>query len=208
MLPRFFRLHRNKFFAILFASLGLAAFVGYIIISGIGSGWAILSSPGTIISALLTLVIFSMLLVTNIQNDNAAFNAIAMFVFMVAWDMIWSLLPFNSSYSIILALSGDTGVKAIGIVAVISCALCAGAGIAFFIYLYRYRLGRVEFRKCNLWAWLFLAAVTLESIIEFVTLLLVFGPSGENGALLALYVLPEVFMGISSLFTLQRLRRI
>lgn len=208
MLPRFFRLYHNKIFAILFASLGLAAFVGYLIVSGINAGWAMFSSPGTIISALLTFVIFSMLLVTNIQNDNAAFNAISMFVFMVAWDMIWSLLPFNTNYSIILALSGDVGVKAIGIVAIISCALCAGAGLAFFVYLFRYRVGRIEFRKCNLWAWLFLASVTLESIIEFVTLLLLFGPSGENVVLLALYVLPEVFMGIASLFTLQRLRRI
>ena len=197
--------HRNKIMAITFAAIGLVAFILSYVFFGLRYGFGYLvSSPFTIINILINLVILLMLLITNIQNDNRAFNAITMLVFLVVWDMIVSWLPGG------LGLYGVFGssplLLTLGIFLLLSTVGTAVLGVCSFVFLFRYRLGRASFERLMLFFRLFAAVLTVELVLEVVTIVLYAGFEPFSFTFYVLSNLSIASTGVACLFTLRRLR--
>lgn len=206
---RFLKLYRNKICAVSFASLGVITFVLQSIFYGLEFGWNVyVQSPFRMISVLITLVVFVMLLVTNIQNDNRAISAIFMFVFMVAWGAFLSLIPTSSDLNLYGAFSGNGLLVTLAVFELLFTAATVGAGVTFYVFLVRYTMGRTPFGRCFLWSLLFLGALIISGVLETALFFTLFTPDKFLALYLALNIFPDLFMGAAVVFTLLRLKRV
>lgn len=202
----YWRLHKNKILAVSFAAVSEASYIASIIAYGLLVGWvAIFGTFFGILNILLTFIILTMLLVTNIQNDNRAWTAITMIVFLVVWDMVFSLLPGGSS--LYVAFTSDVPLLVLGVFLLLSMNATGAFGVVTFIFLYRYRLGRTSYERLILWARLFTGCLAVMSVLQVVLSIMLFG----TGPLYVFYAILSDFAvvaaGIAVLFTLRRLRR-
>ena len=203
---RFWRRYRNKVLAISLSALATLGYAASFLVYGFCFGWqSLLSSPISLINIFITLVVYLMVVVTNIQNDNRAFGACSMFVFLIAWRMALAFLPRGGSlWSWIV--SGSF----LGGVAITTVLLYGGAavlGVFFYVFLFRYRLGRVGFRPLRGLGWGFAASLAAVSAAEITLYLLTFGATPAAVAYALLSYLPDVAMASAVMFTLERLRR-
>ena len=204
----FWRLHRNKIFAVSFAALAVATFVAQYILTGVFYGWNnVFTGPLPIINASITLGIFLMILVTNIRNDDRAYNGILMFVFLIAWRLVWSFLPQGLSLGSLIGSSRPEYVAT----AVLDLLLglgAAGLGVTLYVFVFRYRMGRGDFNLVRLFAVLFALALALLAGADLALYLLSISTiSAPYAALCVCAVLPDALMGVAVAFTLERLRR-
>ena len=202
----FWRIHRNKTFAVCFSTLAVFSFIVAYLIYGIGFGFQYLvASPFTIINLVLTLIILVMLLITNIQNDNRAFAAIMMLFFLMVWDMIISWLPGGANLG--SAFGGNPGAMTLAIIMLVAAAGAIAVGVVAFIFLFRYRVGRASFEKTMLFSYILVGCFSLEQILEIVLVVMLIGFEPYSFVYYLLSNLSLVFAGVACLFTLRRLRR-
>ncbi|MBP5217112.1 MAG: hypothetical protein J6038_04680 [Bacilli bacterium] len=201
---RFFRWlkeKRNKILAVGFASLAMAAFLGYYLLMEFAAGWMFFrSSPIELWSFAIILITYGLLLICNIRNDSFAYQGILMFVFYTAFGAFMDLLQGSIS-----AFMG-------GQYAVLSFTLFFGflaaelvLGVMLYLYSLRYMRGySVPWRRIRLLAILFAALLTTYWLIYPIYAFLL----GE-WSLMDFFALPlsEAFIGWCIVFTLERLRR-
>lgn len=204
----FWRKYRNKIFAVAFSGLATFGFLARFIMAGVVSGWAsVFTGPVAIINAIITLFVFGTILVTNIFNDDRAYNGISFFVFLMAWRLIWSFLPTGLNLGALF--SGSPLGTTLAVLDAVFAAASAGLGIVLYVFIFRYRLGRGDFKKVRLFAILFACALAGLSAVEIcVDLLLATSITPTFVVMALLFDLPEALMGVAVAFTLERLRRI
>ena len=208
-LKRFFRRWGNKFFALLFIGLGLAAYLGFYFGAEILSGWTYFrSDPMTLWSFAITLVCYGFLLFTNIRNDNRAYQGIFIYVSLLILDSIFNLIDmFRFNY---IRLAEDPLQITFFIIYATSFLALIIVGIFFYVRLMGYMTGRNgDFTKLWIIAWVFLGVVALELTIYTVLLGIAGSLSNPMGALLRLALpVSELLIGFGVIFTLRRLRRL
>ena len=192
----------NKIFATGFAFLALALYLTWIIVAEISSGWTYFrNQPAEIWNAVLYLVVYSIILIGNIRNDNGVYRGIFFFLSFMVIDQIFSLLY---RYVDLLANISSASVSAMLYFALFT-AFMGGeifSGIMAYIHIFRYASGRSSsFFRAFLWTLIFVINLFVAALFLF---LFTFG----GLYLLMLVPFSEALMGVSILFTLLRLRRI
>ena len=156
-----FHCSENKFFAVLFSALSIIVTVVWMVYSIIVSGSAFFTFVN-IWNYFIQFLIFGTLLFYNIRNDNRAYTAISLLLFVC---LIGSLI------SIIYDLIGliQTRFAPAGLVQLAVMAadlLCVFVAAYAFIQLNAYRIGRTsDHRKVRLWLILFAISVILPSVV-------------------------------------------
>lgn len=201
----FWQLHRNKIFAVTLSALGVISFVVAYVVFGLGFGFNFLTaSPFTIINLVLNLVILTLLLINNIRNDNRAFGAVMMVVFLAVWGLIVSWLPGGSG--LYAVFNAGPGIVTLGVFLLLFAAASIALGIVTYVFLFRYRLGRTSFERQMLFSRLFVACLVVELILEVVTIFSLIAFDAYTFTYYLLANLSMAFAGVACLFTLRRLR--
>ena len=202
----FWNIHKNKIMAIAFCGLGIAVYIAQLVFLGVFIGWSnYFAGFWSYINIVITSVVYLMLLITNIQNDNRAYVAIELLTVFLIYDAIWAFLPIGNNLFQFFGMGFPTWLY--GLILVLTAGGVIGMGIPFLIFLIRYRLMRGSYEQLSLWAYLFVGAVALDAIANIVIGIFLYGGDAKSIALQLLLVLPDVFMMVACLFTLRRLRR-
>ena len=210
----FFKLYKNKFFAISFAALALIAFLSYYGIELARSGVSYFTNqPLNIWNLVVVFIAYMVILVCNITNDSSAYNGILMFVFMIVAGQIFSSFDYIQAYIINMSSLNPIVIT----LTTFFMSLIIGeivVGIFLYINAKRYRFGLSnDFGKLRLYGMLFAAFLTSANAFSIATTCVaVFGSATvfDLGYFFILILLPlsEIFMSISVCFTLERLRRL
>ena len=202
----FWILHRNKIMAIAFCGLGIGTYIGQLIFLGVVYGWTgVFAGPWAYFNILITSVVYVMLLITNNQNDNRAYQAISLLVFFQVYDAIWTFLPIGSNF--VGYFFGAFPSWLFGVLLANTALMVIGAGVVMYIFLLRYRMMRGTYKRLWLWALLLLVAMVLDAIAIAVASFVLIGWSPLLLAEQLLVSLPDIFMIVACLFTIRRLRR-
>ncbi len=211
--PQYFRLHKNKIFAVGFAALSLALFFAYYGVELGFNGLAFFTSdPFAIWNCIIVLIAYFTIFYCNVTNDAAAYRGIIMFLFMIVFSQILNLFPSLA----ILFFNFATLDPAIIAFTILEAAFLIGqvvVGVFLYIRVQGYRMMRYsDFRKIRLLAILFTVALALSLSFSIATLAFGVTFSTPLDAFLfyfILFALPlsELLMSASVIFTLERLRR-
>lgn len=204
--------YRNKIGAISLLSIGLLLYMTCYLIIEISFEWSYFrmafqsGSISAIWNFLIALFCYVYLLVTNIRNDNAAYTGIFIFISLIVFEGIFTLIDMIR----LLAGLGEIGVTVGFVLYCLALVLIVASGIFFYITIYRYLSNRnPDFKRVRLAGFLFLGTLVLMAG----SLILFYGLSGTlslfDSALMVLALpLSEVFICGGVLFTLERLRRV
>lgn len=205
----FFKHRKNKILATSLSGIALAILLSYHILGVILYGSSYFDFR-TLWNAALTLVVYTIIFVCNIRNDNFAYTGILGFVFFITFDNIYSLFV-SGIFDAPALFSGqaEPGVVAIFALTLLGNAAMAVSGIVLYIWIRRYMFGVLsDFNKIRVMGIVFagLLLVAAGFGIGLFMLLGLYDPT----FLWLLYAQPvsEVVMAIAICFTLERLRRI
>ena len=209
----YFRLHKNKIFAVGFAALSLAIFFAYYGVELGFNGLAFFTSnPFEIWNCIIVLIAYFTIFYCNVTNDAAAYRGIIMFLFLIVFSQILNLFP----NLMILFLNFATLDPAIIAFTILEAVFLIGqvvVGVFLYLRVQGYRMMRYhDFRKIRLLSILFSAALILS--LGFSIGVLAYGvtfstPLDAFLFYFLLFALPvsEALMSVSVIFTLERLRR-
>ncbi len=202
---RVFHCSENKFFAVLFSGAALVVTIAWFVYSIIVMGWAFFTFQN-IWNYFIQFLIFGTLFVYNIRNDNRAYIAISMLLFVcligsfidIVYDMV-GLIQARFSVDSLVILP----VMALNIVCM------AIAGVAF-VHLNAYRIGRIsDYRKVRMFLILFVISVILPSAATFL-IYAIRGQLASNWLTLVTLLCADfasLCAAIASVFTFNRLIR-
>ena len=200
-----FHCSENKFFAVLFAGAALAVTLTWLIYSIVVLGGAFFTFTN-VWNYFIQFLIFGTLFFYNIFNDNRAYAAISLLLFVcligsfisVVYDWI-ALIQNRFSPESLLILP----VMAMDIV-------CIAIAAVTFVQLNSYRIGRTsDHKKVRLFLILFAISVILPSLAEFI----IYASLGqlETGWMVLLTLICADFASlcaaVSAVFTFNRLIR-
>ncbi len=200
-----FHCSENKFFAVLFSGLALGVTIAWVVYALLTMGTAFLTF-NNIWNYFVLFLIYGTLFVYNVRNDNRAYIAISLLLFVsiigsffnIVYDFIF-LIQSRFSLESLVEIPGvlmDIGVMVLG---------------AFtYIYLNAYRIGRMsDYKKVRLFLILFAISVILPSLASFIT----FAAAGRlDAAWLTLLVgvvaeFANLCAAVAAIFTFNRLIR-
>lgn len=203
----YFKHRKNKIFATGLSGIALAILLAYHIGGVIIYGSAYFDFA-TIWNAALTLIVYGIIFVCNIRNDNLAYSGILAFVFFITFDHIYSLLMSGYNFAALFSSGAPAAIIAFIVTLLFNVAMVV-SGVILYIRIRRYMIGLYsDFRKIRtlgiIFAGLLLIAVSVE-----VALFIMIGLF-EPGFMWMLFAEPvsEVVMAAAVCFTLERLRRI
>lgn len=204
----YFKHRYNKILAVTFATLAVGFFLAEVVIFYFGQGGLVVNSP----NAFLRLVYFiflggilSYLLVTNINNDPRAYQAILMWIF---WFIIDEIQAFFYSYSLFNVIKEDVGfIKAtLAIGQPAMSLLCLALGIVLYVTVRRYMFYSLnKFSTVRLFAIVYTVVLTLSYVLETVLVILMGAKVGLADIFL---IVSKSCADIAMVFTLERLRRL
>lgn len=205
----FFKHRKNKILATSLSGIALAILLSYHILGVIVYGSSYFDFR-TLWNAALTLVVYTIIFVCNIRNDNFAYTGILAFVFFITFDNIYNLFV-SGIFDMPALFSGaaDPAAIAIFVFTLLGNAAMAVSGIILYIWIRRYMFGILSnFNKIRIMGIVF-AGLLLVAVGCGVGLFMVLGLF-DSSLLWFLYAEPvsEVVMAIAICFTLERLRRI
>ena len=207
---RVWKAHKNKILALSFIGLGLLLFLSFYIAAGFSLGWSlVVGSFSGIWNFLITLLVYGYLFFTNLYNDNHAYSGIFAFIALAVFEAVFNIIDLSVSAG--AALWNQDGAALATFVPYLALSGgIAGIGIPFYIFLFRYMLGRdSRFGKVRLFALLFLGILLLSSSFylayQFIAGLVL---TWQNVLLVLALPISELCVGAGVVFTLERLRRI
>lgn len=191
----------NKIFAVSFAGLAFACFIAFYIYEEIASGWIYFrSSPLQAISFFVVFYTYLTILICNIRNDTNVYQGMLTFIFYIAFSALINSLTSIPTYLFSSIFGGG-----------LSWALEAGeagVGIALYIFTRNYMVSSTNsFTTIRVLSIVFASILSIYALIEIVYFALIGFPS-LTVFLLSCMGLSEAFIGISIVFTLNRLERI
>jgi FtsH-binding integral membrane protein len=198
----------NKVLAILFASLALACFFGYYLTMECIYSWRYFQNDLTHFwNFFVYLIVYLIILIGNIRNDNIAYTGILMFIFYMAYDNAVTIIKSGNEVVKNLSSSGSFdplfllyGLSWAGIVGIVF------VGIFLYVRSAQYMRGSfTNFKVIRLLSILFASCI----ILVFAFPLFMFLASGYFAALFILLInIADAFIGLSVIFTMERLRRV
>mgnify|MGYP006896540397 FL=1 len=199
---------KNKILAVSFLSLACVFFFGYYAYAEIRTSFTFFRSSDwiAILYFVLDAVMYLILLVANIRNDDFAYTGIALFVSMETFSYLQKLFYGQMSFVNVL-YSGSPLLIILGTFYILFLAAEAGVGIALYVLVVRYQRGFPYFKPIRILGILFACSIALASLSYFGLFL---GSGIDAGAIFSLLATPmaEVFASVGIVFTLERLRRI
>lgn len=201
---------RNKILAVGFASLGMLCLLGYYLTCEITSGWAYFrNNPLDIWNFAIALFAYGVILVCNLRNDSMAYQGITLFVFYTAFSAALNFIQ-GAITSVIYSAMGQTTGIIIDVFYGLLWAATAVIGIMLYIYIYKYMAGRyVSWMKIRVFSILYACLLGVWAALMIWIDCLYIGYV-DFAVLVILTALPlsEFFIGVSIVFTLERLRRV
>lgn len=202
----YFKNHKNKILAVLFASIANILFFSYAIYS------IVLSAPNLDISSvwnyLLYAVTYLIILIANIRNDNFAYQGILMFIFFMVFDQIYTLLVDSPGLLSSFA-SGDVTIILLSIFLFLFLLAQVVIGILLYVNIVKYSRGTIDnFKKVRIYGILYSVSLFISLAFYMSLLLLPLEINPLSVFLLFMTPISEVFMSVSICFTLERLRRV
>ena len=158
-----FHCSENKFFAVLFASLALLITVGWMIYSIVVLGAGFFSFLN-IWNYFVLFLVFGTLLIYNIHNDNRAYTAISLLLFVSivgsVIDVVYALLPLGRMDAASWAMT-TLPIMGLDVLTIVIASLA-------FVNLNRYRTLRMDdHKKVRLWLVLFAISALLPSLVNY-----------------------------------------
>ena len=199
---------KNKILAVTFLSLACLFFFGSYLYAEIQTSFTFFRSSDwiTILYFVLDAIMYLILLVANIRNDDFAYTGIALFVSMETFSYLQKLFYGQMSFVNIL-YSGSPFLILLGTFYILFLMGEAGVGIALYVLVVRYQRGYPHFKPIRILGILFACSIALASL-TYVGLIA--GSGLGTGTIFAILATPlaEVFASVGIVFTLERLRRI
>ena len=198
----------NKFFALVTSGLALLclALAFTLELATLGSGALNFSN---IWNYGLLFITFIVLIMMNARNDDRAYLGIFFLIFFIAFDGLYGIGSTIRSIATMLA-SGSIAFAALELASMALWAGQLGLGVALYILLARYRVGRTSnFKLVRLLMILFLIAFALTTAWSFISaFLLLAALSPLYYVALGFYYGSQLAGAVCCLFTLNRLRRL
>ena len=190
-----------------FAALACALFLSVYVYYEILTGWTYFRSDfRNVWNFILTAVVYGLILVANIRNDNIAYHGILMFVFIVAFAFIWDII--NGSINLGGAFaSGDAGTILVSVLLLLFMVGALGLGFTLYVFIIRYASMRTNsFRPVRILAIAFAGTLFIACAFEISLLAWLLNAA----SLFAIFGLPiaQILMAVAIVFTLERLRRL
>lgn len=199
---------KNKILAVTFLSLACLFFFGYYLYAEIQTSFTFFRSSDwiTILYFVLDAIMYLILLLANIRNDDFAYTGIALFVSMETFSYLQKLFYGQMSFVNIL-YSGSPLLILLGTFYILFLMGEAGVGIALYVLVVRYQRGYPHFKPIRILGIFFACSIALASL-TYVGLIA--GSGLGAGTIFAILATPlaEVFASVGIVFTLERLRRI
>ena len=202
----FLRLHRNKILAITFAALACALFLSVYLYLEIATGWTYFRSDfRNLWNFILTAVVYSLILVANIRNDNIAYHGILMFVFIAAFSFVWGII-YGSIDLADTFLSGEAAYVLIAVGLLMFRIGAIALGFVLYAFIWRYGAMRLtSFKPVRMLAIAFAIVLTISCVFQA----LVLSMFGIETLFLSIGLpIAEALMAVAIIFTLERLRRL
>ena len=161
---KIFHCSENKFFAVLFAALSLGITLGWLVYSIVVQGAAFFTFSN-IWNYFIQLLIFGTLFFYNIFNDNRAYVAISLLLFVTLIGSFISIV-----YDLIGLIQNRFAPESLVLLPVMAFDIaCMAIAAVAFIHLNAYRIGRSsDYGKVRLFLILFAVSVILPSIALFI----------------------------------------
>ena len=161
---KLFHCSENKFFAVLFSALALAVTLGWLIYSIIVLGGAFFTFRN-VWNYFIQFLIFGTLFFYNIFNDNRAYTAISLLLFVALIGSFISLI-----YDFVDLIQARFSPQSLLVLPVMAFDIaCIALAAVAFIHLNSYRIGRSDdYKKVRLFLILFAVSVVLPSLAMFI----------------------------------------
>lgn len=204
---------KNKIFAVSFLGLACFCFFGYYLLAEIDSSFAFFRNSDwtVLLFFLLDAVMYLILLVANIRNDDFAYTGIALFVSMETFSFIQELI-YGQISSVNILTSGNPLLIVFYVFYILFLTAEAGTGAALYVFVVRYQRGYPNFKFVRIFGILFACFIGLASLVSSLMLVLALGPNlvSSLSLLMSAIAIPlaETCASVGIVFTLERLKRI
>lgn len=205
--PLYFKNRRNKILAITLASLAVGFFLAYVVLYYVMNGGAMFSSSSSIIRLIYFILeggILAYLLVTNVNNDPRAYQAILMWVFWFLVDEVFTLI-YSSSVINIFSSSVSIPVAILALSQPFLALASLGLSVTLYIFVRRYMFHRTEKFKIIRILAIAYAGLTLATGLLQIGLIIASGGVLTLADIFA--VACKLCADLAVVFTLERLRR-
>ncbi len=204
----FWRLHWKKGLAIVFSvlawvsllvSMGLeiADFYEYGTMSSASFGW--------IWNLVFAAIVYSLILIGNIQGTSLAFNGMLIFVFSSVFNFVLYLAQAGITWLMGLIL-GDPLTAAISVIYLVATVMSIVSGILVYVYTRRYLVSNfASYSTLRNWTIVF-CVLNVISLALFPTVLLLETGFTARGFLAYVSVLGDAFISVAIFFTVSRLK--